>query len=189
MLKYSSLLKGKSGKKLKNYLNNPLVADIFLYGSAFKDKLDYKDIDILVLFRNKDYDKAAEILHQIKHDLNLGNLHLEHLFFEEMFKESIFSSLIHEGFSLRHNQTIGKMAGYNSRWLFTYTLDNLKNVDKVRFSQALYGRKGLGLLQENKGEPLGKGAFLVPVEKEHLFREMLDKFKIKFKAKRVFVKD
>ncbi len=185
----TSLRKRRLEKKLKNYLHEPLIADIFLYGSSFKDKLSYNDIDVCVLLRAKEYEKAENILFKIKKELSVERLHLEPLYVEELFKESIFSSLLHEGFSIRHGRKIGEMVGYKAYWLFTYTLPNLNNVQKVRFSQALYGRKGHGLLQENGGKVLGKGAFLAPVEKEHLFREMLTEFKAKYTAMRLLVKD
>ncbi len=185
----TSPLKRKLEKKLKKYLNELLIADIFLYGSSFKDKLDFRDVDVSVLFRAKEYEKVEEILFKMKKELQLEKLHLEPLYVEDIFKESLFSSLLHESFSLRHHRMIGEMIGYTAYWMFSYNLDNLNPVEKVRFSQALYGREGRGLLQENKGKVLGKGAFLVPVEKEHLFKEMLVKFKVKYKASRALVKD
>lgn len=151
--------------------------------------MGFRDIDIAVLFRAKEFEMVEEILFQIKKEVGMEKLHLEPLYLEDILMGGVFSSLIHEGFSLRHGRKVGEMLGYSPYWLFTYRLDNLNNVEKVRFSQTLYGRKGAGLLQESGGRALGKGVFLAPVEKEYLFQEVLARFKVGHKSLRVLVKD
>jgi hypothetical protein len=68
-------------------------------------------------------------------------------------------------------------------------LGNLSRIDKVRFAQALYGRKKNGLLYNEKGISLGQGSFMIPVDKEEIFKELMRKWKISYKYKRAFVSD
>lgn len=182
----------KLKQKLKKYLKNKLIADIFVIGSSIKDKFDFKDIDIIVLFREKDYKNMENIIYNMKKEIGIGNLHIEPLIVDSMFNEGIFASLIHEGISIRHDKNIGEIIGYKPFLLFMFSLEGLNNVEKVRFAQTLYGRdkfKKKGILQEEGGVSIGKGAFLAPISKEHIFRDMMIKFKVKFRVKRVFVKD
>ena len=102
----------KLEERLKKYLKNKLIADIFVIGSSIKDKLDFKDIDVIVLFREKDYKNIEGIIYSIKREIGIENLHIEPLVVDNMLNESIFSSLIHEGISIRHNKGIGELIGY-----------------------------------------------------------------------------
>ena len=175
--------------KLKKYLKNKIIADIFIIGSAIKDKTSPKDIDVIVLFKEKNYKIMQEIIYKIKKDIEMEQLHIEPLLVENMFKEKIFSSIIHEGISIRNNKNIGELMGYKPFSLFSFSLEKLDKIEKVRFAQTLYGRKGNGLLKEEKGRYLGKGVFIIPINKEELFREIMLKFKTKFNVKRILLKD
>ncbi len=177
------------GKKLKKYLHNPIIVDIFVIGSGIKDKLDFRDIDIILLLREKDYKNIENLLYEIKEDLKIKYLHIEPIVVDDIFTEPIFLSLIHEGISVKYGAHVSDLMGYHPFFLFTFSLEGLKNIDKVRFAQTLYGRNGKGILEEEGGVSLGKGSFLAPVEKEHLFLEVMHTFKTKFEVKRVFVKD
>ena len=175
--------------KLKKYLKNKIIADIFIIGSAIKDKIKPQDIDVIVLFKNKDYEIMQEIIYEIKKDIGIEQLHIEPLFVENMFKEKIFSSIIHEGISIRNNKNVGELIGYKPFSLFSFSLEKLEKIEKVRFAQALYGRKKNGLLKQENGKALGKGVFIIPINKEELFREIMLKFKTKFNVKRILLKD
>ena len=73
--------------------------------------------------------------------------------------------------------------------LFTFSLERLSNIDKVRFAQTIYGRNKDGLIKSQGGIFLGKGSFISPVEKTELFKEALTKHKATFKMRRSFIKD
>lgn len=176
-------------KKLKNYLKNKSIIDIFLIGSSIKDKLEINDLDIIILFREKNYKEIEKIIYEIKNSLDIEGLHIEPLIIDNIFSEKIFSSLLHEGISIKYNENISKLIGYNPFLLFTFSLSNLNNIEKVRFAQTVYGREGKGLLNEEGGKMIGKGAFLVPIEKEHLFRDVMSRFNVKYNLKRIMIKD
>ena len=173
---------------LKSFLKNKEIVDIFIIGSVLKEKFEPKDIDIIVLFRNKNYKMTGELTYSIKKNANIENLHIEPLIIDEMFQSKIFPSIIHEGFSIKSNKRISEIMGYKACSLFTFSLEKLNSIEKVRFAQTLYGRKNDGLLQKEGGISVGRGAFMSPIEKEEFFKEALNKQKVKFNIRRVFVK-
>lgn len=181
MLKLKSVLK----KHLKDK-----IADIFLIGSGLKDKISPGDLDIIVLFKEKNIKEVGEYLFDIKESLGfVKNLHIEPLFADSMFRESIFQTILHEGFSIKEGRFLSDVLGVKSYSIFSFNLENFSKIDKVRFAQALYGRKKDGLLYSEKGISLGNGSFMVPVEREEIFKEMMKKWKVNYKHKRAFVSD
>lgn len=171
---------------LKKHLGGN-VADIFLIGSSIKDKLEPRDIDVIVLFREKPGSEDA--LFEIRESAAkfFRNIHVERVFPESMLKESVFLTMLHEGFSIRHKRPVSMLLGMKSVSLFSFKLENLKQGEKVRFAQALYGRKGDGLLSAEGGMQLGQGSFMVAVEREEIFRELMKKWGARFSARRAFV--
>ena len=72
--------------------------------------------------------------------------------------------------------------------LFSYVLSNLNNSQKTLFIYSLSGRgKEEGMVKKVKGQSLGKGAFLVPIENSFLFEQFLDKWKLKYNKRNVLV--
>ena len=71
--------------------------------------------------------------------------------------------------------------------LFKYSLSDKKNIEKVKIAQILYGRNKDGLIKKESGSILGKGAFIVPVEKEEIFKEALNTHKVKYSTNRVLI--
>jgi len=175
--------------RLKNYLKNKSIVDIVIIGSSLKDKSTPRDIDLIILFREKEHQQIEETIYNLKKSLEEYNLHIEPLIIDKLFESKIFSPIIHEGFSIKYNKPLSEIIGYAADSLFKFSLEKLNNVEKVRFAQTIYGRKNDGLLQKENGTALGKGAFMVPVGKEELFREVLTKFKAEFTIKKIFVKD
>jgi len=183
-------LKSQMILKLRNILKNKIkgnIVDIFIIGSSLKNKLVPGDLDIIVLFREKKVD-VGDLLYEIKEGSNfIKELHIESIFVESFFSEKIFLTILHEGFSIKENKFVSELLGLNSLSIFTYDLKNLPKVGKVRFAQALYGRKKDGLLFSEKGTSLGNGSFMIPVKREEIFKEFLKKWKVSFKYKRAFV--
>lgn len=179
-------------QKLRNILKNKIkksVIDIFIIGSALKNKFHPRDLDILVLFREKNLKEAEEMLFEIKESIDNPEVHIEPIFADNFFEEKITLAIFHEGFSIKKNKFISDLIKLNSFCIFSFNLENLSKLDKVRFAQALYGRKKDGLLYLEKGIVLGQGSFMVNVEKEEIFKEFMKKWKIKYFKKRAFVSD
>lgn len=182
---------GKLKESLKNCLKKEkYLVNIFLVGSSLKAKEKPGDIDIITLFRDKDYEKIEEINYDIK---KIGDklglkLHIEPIIVDNLFNQKIYSSILHEGFSIKDMKSNSELIGLNPCILLEYSLKDKKASDKVRFSYALYGRKkGEGLINSIKGRDVGKGSILVPVDKEGIIKEFFGLWKVGFKEQRVFV--
>lgn len=174
-------------KKLKSFLKDKFIIDIFIIGSALKEKFKPNDLDMIILFRSADYGKIEDSIYKIKHSLNIEKIHIEPLIIDDFFKKSISSAILHEGMSIKNNKPVSEALGYNPYSLFIFTLENLDNVKKVRFAQTLYGRKNDGLLIKENGKSLGRGAFIIPISKEELFTEIMKKFNVKYELKKAFI--
>ena len=178
--------------KLRDFIKTEHIIDIFIIGSVLKDKENPRDIDIIVLFRRRDYTTIEEVLYAIKKALEssgIQNTHIEPLVADDLFTSKITRAILHEGQSIKNNKQLSQMLNVKAYSLFSFTLKRQTNVQKVRFAQALYGRKNNGLLKMAGGQQLGRGSFLVPVEKTEFFRELLKKHNVSFSLRRSFVND
>src|SRR3989344_3542968 len=180
-------------KKLKVNLKNFLrkenyLVDLILFGSALKGKAKPGDVDLIALFRGSDPEKIEDILYKIrKSGEGLGlDLHVEPIIVDSMFDQKVYPLLLHEGFSIRSSEFIHKKLNLQPLVLITYTLENKKASDKVRFSYALYGRKkGEGLLRSLKGKEVGRGSILIPIDKQGIIRHFFKQWEVKYKEKRI----
>lgn len=182
-------------RKLKLNLKNLLkketfLVDIFLFGSFFKGKDKPNDIDLIVLVRVRDYEKIEAIIYSIKkigEKLNI-DLHIEPLVIDDIHNQKVYVSLLHEGFSLKHNHFLNELLSFGSFMLYKYNLHNQNASEKVRFSYALYGRKkGEGLLANLNGKELGKGSILIPTSKQEIIKNFFNLWKVHFDEHRIFM--
>jgi len=100
-------------KKLKRNLQNLLkkekcLVDVYIFGSALKGKDEPKDIDLISLFRDKDYKLIEDINYEIKKigDKLELNLHIEPLIVDDMFSNRAHRNIIHEGFSIKNMKSV-----------------------------------------------------------------------------------
>ena len=176
---------------LKSFLKKEkFLVDIFLFGSALKGKEKPKDIDLIALVREKNYEKTEDILYKIKKigdELGL-ELHIEPIIIDELHSQKVYVSLLHEGFSIRNNKSLNELLNLKSFILITYRLADKSPSDKVRFSYALYGRKkGEGTLNSLNGKELGRGAILVPIDKHEIIRGFFKQWDVKSEEERIMV--
>lgn len=177
-------------QKLRNILKDKIkknIIDIFIIGSALKNKTNPNDLDILVFFREKNLKEAEEQLFEIRECISEKNAHIEPFFADSLFEEKITLTIFHEGFSIKKNKFVSELTNLSSFSIFSFSLENLSKIEKVRFAQTLYGRKKDGLIYSEEGIILGPGSFMVNVKKEEIFVEFIKKWKIKYSKKRAFV--
>ena len=180
----------KLEKDLRKLLKREnLLADIILFGSAVKSKERPKDIDVCAIFRDKNFQKIEDILYKInKIGRECGlKMHCEPLVIDNIYKESVYVSLLHEGYSISNKKLLKDMLNFKSLILITYSLQDKKPSDKVRFSYALYGRKKDGLLHKIHGIEVGRGAILIPTDKLELIRDLFKQWNIRQKEQRVII--
>jgi len=183
--------------KLQNFLElkrickefikeNSNIVDIVIFGSVVRSKRKPGDVDICVLSLDKfkKLDKLKKVIgKEFKKDVHVSILYLRDFLNPE---ETLWKTIFHEGISLTKDKLLSKLIGFDPSVLFWYKLENLKLIDKIKFSYALRGRneKG-GILREVNGEYLGKGCIMVPVENEDEIREFFARWNISFNRRRI----
>lgn len=167
------------------------VFDIVLYGSAVKGKEKARDIDLLLIFKERKLKERAnisqelkDILHKKIEKIDIKTINLEELFEKEFLaRQGIFV----EGYSLLYCTAFSKKLGFIGYALFTYNLKNLDHNEKTKFTYALIGRNSQGMKKQLNAEHLGKGAITIPIENSLIFEDFLQKWKINYKKKHILV--
>ena len=111
------------------YLKKKEIEDIIIFGSFLKGKENIKDIDITIVFK-----KFSKTIWQ---DINkIGDeYHFSKTTFSKLLIEPLFwQTLLHEGYSLKHEEFISNILGMKSSFLFEYELLNLDKIKKQTFS-------------------------------------------------------
>ncbi len=175
-------------KSLRKLTRKKGIFDIVIFGSFVKQKEKSNDIDIALIFERENYDYIDEISDEAGKTIRKYGIkpHIEPLVIGQLFKEPLFLTLIHEGFSLKHNKFICKTLGTESLALITYSLQNLDHSKKTLFGYALKGRKNIpGLLKKLKGSVVGRGSFYVPINKIERIKEFLKAWNVDYKIERL----
>lgn len=175
----------------KKFAKKHNIFDIVLYGSAVKGKEEARDVDILLIFKEKKLKERTDISQELKdvlhkriEKIDIKTINLEGLFEKEFLaRQGIFI----EGYSLLYNIPLSKKLGFKGYALFTYNLKNLNHNEKTKFTYALIGRKSQGIIKQLNAEPLGKGAIIVPIENSLIFEDFLQKWKINYDKKNILV--
>ncbi len=157
-------------KKLNKYLKDKEVLDIILFGSVIKGKALPKDIDIAVISRKK---------------ISIPGFHVSVLDPEDFFVRtpSLVHTLFREGYSLKSGKFLSEKYKFSNKVMFVYELKGMKASLKVKIVNVL--RKGFVL--ENKGEWLANQVFIIPVNREYIFKEFFLNFGVKFKKYHVLI--
>ncbi len=162
--------------------NKEKIFDIVLFGSIVKGKSFSEDIDICVIFKNKE---DMTILKEISSINTEIKLHVTRLSLNELYTEKLWLTILREGFSIIHNKTIIEILNLEAYGLYTYNLTNIKN--KSRFSQILKGYKSTSMIEKVNGKLLKPGVILVPIKKVEEFRSFLENWKVKYTLNYIFL--
>jgi len=172
-------------KKFKK--KNEEIFDIAIYGSAVKGKLDFNDIDLVILLNKKSsvswklklsQELKNLLKNNIKYDLDVKSIDLYDLMDSSFIARQ---GIITSGYLILNKNNLSNLFGFNSSSIFKYNLKGLNNSKKTLFRYAMGGRNGKGLLELKKGEQLGRGSIKIPSIHEEEFKEFFEKFKINYK--------
>lgn len=138
----------KEIKKFYSQHKNELL-DIILFGSIMKGKENPNDIDILLLFKEKEDVNTAYALKKriTKYPLEITMKTYSSLF-SSAFKAR--EGFLLDGYSLIKQKHIAEELGFFTGVLYKYSLDGKTKSERMRFYYALYGRteKDAGIVKQ-----------------------------------------
>ncbi len=181
-----SLLKNtKLVNEIKNFhsKNREKLIDIILFGSSMRGKKEPMDVDLLLLFKDReDMDTEYDLrkrLERFEMAFDVTSVTYRGLF------ESSFlprEAVLTEGYSLVLNRRLSEGFGFDSRMLFLYSLKGFSTSRRMMFHYALKGRMGKkGMLREAGGVKISNTAVMVPVTNSDLFENFLKYWGIAYK--------
>src|SRR3989344_4522758 len=120
---FQKLLKNKIFiSKIKNFYkeNKKEVLDIILFGSTVRGKEKPNDIDLVILFRNKE---DLDVSYKLKKNLDILSLNINIIIktYDSLFAENFIAreSFLSEGYSLLKKRFVAELLGYSSLILFS----------------------------------------------------------------------
>ncbi len=180
--------------KIISEFNN--VNYIILFGSVARGEADKRsDIDLCVVITNNKYRKEISNIAldlEKKYDRNIQLVITKN--FERLDKYFI-KQLLTEGIILYALTPIIKFKNLKCKnvVIFKFSLKNLKQSEKMHIKRILYGysttkkyKKRIyrssfkGLVKENDGVNLGRGAILISIKDLKLIRDLFTKYNIKY---------
>lgn len=158
------------------------VLDIILFGSAVRGKEKPNDVDILLLFRNKeDLDTAYELRKKME---KFGvEVHITTKTYEGLFNKNFRARIVFlgEGYSLLRKEFVSKGFGYSNISLFKYELKGFSQSRRMQLQYTFYGRdKKSGIAKELKLRKFADTIFFCPVENTEKLKEFFEQWNIKF---------
>lgn len=175
------LLKNKEFvKRIKEFLQNPEIIDIVLFGSAAKGKEKPRDIDLLLLLSPHTKNKH-EIEYEVRKTLKkiIERITITAKTYEELFNPAFFAreALLAEGISLRQQKPFSSGLGYAPLFLFKYSLEKMNKSERMRFYYSLQGRGDeQGVLQKTKCLKFSDTIIFSPPESAEVIKDFLKKW-------------
>lgn len=170
------------------------IFDIAIYGSVIRNKTNINDIDIAIIFLNKEkLNKKLTLSQELRNNLKKFfnyDFDVRGVDIEDLFDSSFLAgkSIIAEGFLICKKKFLHEILGFKNFYVFSYSLNNLSSSKKVMFQYALHGRRGeKGLLEITNSISLGKGVVKVPLEHSEEFKEFFEKNKINYKIHKCLI--
>ncbi|KHO46168.1 MAG: hypothetical protein QS99_C0009G0002 [archaeon GW2011_AR4] len=161
-------------KRLESLL--PRCEDIIIFGSLAKGKASPSDVDIAII------GKDVALVNEVEKTLSECAVDIELLSTVSLLSTRLGFQLFLEGYSVRSKAFIKDLFKISPRKIYLYDTKHLVHVRKVLFNRALKMN-----LEEVKGEKLGSGAVMIPLDRSSYFEEFLDVWGLKYKTKEVQV--
>ncbi len=166
--------------------NRQEILDILIFGSVTRGKKSPKDVDILVVFKEKEDNELEYVLR--KELKSIPKTEITSRTYKSLFDPSFLPReyILSEAYSIRLKKTLSEAFGYVSYVMFNYTLENFTPTKRTQFHYSLHGRGTEGILEKIGGLKVS-GVVLVPTGKSDMFIDFLDAWDISFKKIPVLV--
>ena len=176
------------------------VLYLFLFGSVARGDADKRsDVDFCVVISDDNKKKISSVALDLekKYDKSIQLVisrnfsKLDKYFITQLFKEGV---LLYAKSPLVRIKDIG----FSGFALFSFSLENLNQSEKMKIKRILYGystvKKGRklykssseGLVSSLNGFFIGKGAILIPSSKAKIIEDIFNSRKVKFKRYDLF---
>ncbi len=171
-------------EKLNDIINSSKIdrtkiIDMVLFGSSVRGKTKSADLDVCVITRDGKFRNVPT---------HVDGVHLTELGLSTFPGNSMWSTLLHEGISLKSGRPYYEHFGFEGKVLYWYDLKHLEQKDKVRFFYAMKGRNGKkGFVSEIGGTSLARGVIMAPVSNDDKMREFFDTWKVPYSRRRILV--
>ena len=175
-----NLLKKKEFKSdVKDFYNRhkEKILDIVLFGSATKGKEKPADIDLMIIYRDKeDFDSNYELK-------KLTNASVTGITYEKLISPQFIAKegYLLNGYSLVFDKKMSEAHGFESKTIIRYDLNGLNKSQRMRFYYALLGRDyKSGIMKELNAVKLSDNVIMIESEKEFELTDFFKYWKIKY---------
>jgi len=180
-------LKLPDNKKFRSVVNNffkqhsDVLLDILLFGSVVRGKEHPNDVDILLVFKDKE---DLDIAYSLRKSLDkfCASVQITTRTYASLFDRNFRAreAFLGECFSLVRNEFVSKGFGYSNWMLFKYSLKGFSQSKRMRLQYALYGRSSPGIVEKLKLKKFADAVFLCPIEHSEQLKQFFDYWKISF---------
>jgi len=178
-----SLLKNKESRN-KVYAfyqrHQEKIVDIVLFGSTVRGKEKPSDIDILIIYKERE---DLTLNHELKKILGTG-FQITSRTYKNLFDRAFLAreSFIFEGYSLLYDTLLSEGLGLRAYILFKYVITEFPKSKSMRFYYALYGRSNdtEGVLQKYHSIKFSDTILLTPLEYSEPMKDFLAHWEIPF---------
>lgn len=171
-------------KEIKNFYSqhkNELL-DIILFGSVMKGKEKPKDIDILLLFKEKE---NVDIAYALKKKITKHNLEITMKTYASLFSSAFKAreAFLLEGYSLIKKKHIAEELGFFTGVLYKYSLNGKTKSERMRFYYALYGRteKDAGVVKQYDLVKFSDNVLFSPTANSEKVKAFLEQWNIQYR--------
>jgi len=157
------------------------LLDIILFGSSLRGKENPADIDILLLFKEKE---DLEIAYQLKKEITKYPIEIITKTYDSLMSATFKAREVFllEGYSLIKQKLLAEELGFFTGLLFKYTLEKKTNSERTRFYYALYGRtkKEKGIIEQYELIKFSDNFLLSPTKNSEKVKAFLKQWNITF---------
>jgi predicted nucleotidyltransferase len=170
------------------------VTGIILFGSYSRgDPEDGSDIDLLVIFRDKEsMKKHLREIYKITSESGLL-LQVTGLTLQELMRSPLLQPVMREGKIYYADEEVTRelTPKHKPYALVTYSTVNLSPKEKVIFSQKLEGRgrgkyRYEGLVQKLEGFKVGRGVLMIPLKNLRTLTHFLEEKRIDYSVRSIW---
>lgn len=171
----------KLNKHINKYLKEKEILDIILFGSLMKGKDNPKDIDLLIIFKEKiNKELELKIRRELGKNYEINSINEKELTSNNFkAKEGIYL----EGYSFSKKTTLADSLGFFTTAYLKYDIKNLKGSNRIKFYYALIGRDNKnGFLTKIEATRFSDNVIICNYSEIEKLKEFFESWKITYEV-------